>query len=389
MPNTSTCAATLCTAALAGTILFTTAAHAQFGVRQTPRPTNPTPPTPAMQPAPPAPPIVQPPPPANPPRRIIRSGGMNIDLINRPARNGVPVTWNIPPRAIHPRPPIICPPPVWPCPPTWRPPSCDVPIQPLPVNVGSGISIGGSWQDDRWNIGFQIGSGGAYHTRWRRNTCVAVPIWNWCNFFGTPWIGWGQSTWSQNVQWGSQPSFGYAQGNGQYDPRLTMYADQLPVNTQPAPMSPLDDPDLTPLDRARFLMSTSTSNTPNAAAAVTQLRLHLRASPDDTRAQRWLAVALLEDRRIDDAQAMMRMAYRTDPALGTEPMLPREMGFGRDRWRSLVTRASTAANATNTASGWLLLATLMQAEERQTLAKQMIERARNAGLESDIAGGFN
>ncbi len=382
MPNASTSAATLCTAALAGTILFTSAAHAQFGVRQT------TPPTPAILPAPPAPPIIQPPPPANPPRRIIRSGGMNIDLINRPARNGVPITWNIPPRAIHPRPPIICPPPVWPCPPTWGPPSCDVPIQPLPIThpgtVGSGISIGGSWQDDRWNVGFHVGSGGAFHTRWRRDTCIAIPVWNWCHFFGNPWIGWGRSGWGRTITWGDQPSFGYAQGTGEYDPRLSMNPANMPVNTQ-ADIAPAQE--LTPFEKAQQLMAADSPT--GAANAIVQLRLHLRTSPDDTRVQRWLAVALLEDRRIDDAQAMMRMAYRTDPALGTEPMLPREMGFGRDRWRSLVTRASTAANATNTASGWLLLATLMQAEERQTLAKQMIERARNAGLESDIAGGFN
>lgn len=344
-------------------------------------------PQPLPQPLPPGPGIIEPPA-TNPPRRIIRSGGMNIDLINRPARNGVPITWNIPPRAINPgpwpRPPIICPPPVSPCPPVWNPPSCDVPVRPLPVGnvvtVGSGISIGGSWQDDRWNVGFHVGSGGAFHTRWRRNTCVAVPVWNWCHFFGNPWIGWGRT-----VTWGNQPSFGYAQGTGEYDPRLAMNGAGMPVNTRPSLTLP--DADLTPFEKAQQLMAADSPT--GAANAIVQLRLHLRAEPDDTRAQRWLAIALLEDRRIDDAQAVIRMAYRTDPALGGEPMLPREMGMGRDRWRTLVMRASTAANATNTASGWLLLATLMQAEERQALARQMIERATAAGLEPEVAGGFN
>ena len=363
------------TAALAGTMVCTFAAQAQFGVRQTPRPTPPPPPP--TQPTQPGPIIIQPPtpPPINQRRPNFRSGGMNIDLINGAARNGVPTTWNpLPPRVIYPtpwpRPPIICPPPVQPCPPVWG----DVPIQPLPINVGSGISIGGSWRDDRWNVGFHVGSGGAFHTRWRRNTCVAVPVWNWCNFYGSPWIGWGR-----------QPAFGFAQGTGQYDPRLAMNGAPMLVNTQQDLAMP--EQELTSFERAQVLMA---SDSPNAAAnAVIQLRLHLRAEPEDTRAQRWLAVALLEDRRIDDAHAVMRLAYRTDPALGGEPMLPREMSIGRNRWRTLVMRASTGANANNTASGWLLLATLMQAEERQALARQMIGRARSAGLETEIAGGFN
>lgn len=338
-------------------------------------------PQPLPQPLPPGPIIVQPPtpPPINQRRPNFRSGGMNIDLINGAARNGVPQTWNpLPPRIIYPTP--------WPrpwptpCPPQVTPPGCEVPIRPLPVvTVGSGISVGGSWQNDRWNVGFHVGSGGAFHTRWRRNTCVAVPVWNWCHFYGNPWIGWGRT-----VSWGSQPYFGYAQGTGEYDPRLTMNGAPMPVQTQPNVAIP--EPELTPFEKAQQLMA---ANEPNSAAnAIVQLRLHLRGDPDDMRAQRWLAIALLEDRRMDDAQAMMRLAYRTDPALGGEPMLPREMGITRSRWRTLVTRASTGANASNSASGWLLLASLMQAEERPALARQMIDRATEAGLEPEIAGGF-
>jgi tetratricopeptide (TPR) repeat protein len=157
----------------------------------------------------------------------------------------------------------------------------------------------------------------------------------------------------------------------------------MPVVTRGPQLPPEPEIELTNMQKAeRALRSDS------AVSAISYLKLHLKDAPDDVRAQRWLAVALLAENRADDAQAVLRSAYRADPGLADDVMLPREMGYTRERWRALVNRASSAANVSKSASGWLLLGVLMQAEERGAMAKQMVERAAAAGLEPQLVAAF-
>jgi hypothetical protein len=323
--------------------------------------------------------VIQPPTPApiNQRPRQIRSGvrGANIDLINGAARHGVPERWDpIPPVIIYPpvtHPPVVCPP--RPCP----PPPCHGhghwPRRVDVIETGSGISIGGGYRDDRWNIGFRVGEGRSYYTRYRGDYCYSYPLWHWGSFYGSPWYGWG---------WSDGRAFGYGDGTGRLDSRLTSDG-RMPVVTRGPQLPPEPEIELTNMQKAeRALRSDS------AVSAISYLKLHLKDAPDDVRAQRWLAVALLAENRADDAQAVLRSAYRADPGLADDVMLPREMGYTRERWRALVNRASSAANVSKSASGWLLLGVLMQAEERGAMAKQMVERAAAAGLEPQLVAAF-
>src|SRR5262249_22829390 len=119
-------------------------------------------------------------------------------------------------------------------------------------------------------------------------------------------------------------------------------------------------------------------------AAIIRLRKHLKAHPDDTHALRYLAVALLETKRFDDASALMRQAYRTDPALARDPIPALDLGLGEAELRRIVSSAVLYAHRVNSASAWLTVAALMQAEGREKIAATMLERAQKQGLEHAI-----
>jgi len=119
--------------------------------------------------------------------------------------------------------------------------------------------------------------------------------------------------------------------------------------------------------------------------AAVELRKHLKDQPGDTEAMRTLAIALMEDRQLDDAAGVMRLAYRTDPKLGQDPMSARNLGYTAREFRELVTQMVEHAHRTESASAWMTVAALMQTEGRDELAKAMLERAMASGLEAEIA----
>ncbi len=119
--------------------------------------------------------------------------------------------------------------------------------------------------------------------------------------------------------------------------------------------------------------------------AVTTLSAYLKTSPDDARAMRSLAFALLQDRRLDDGVATLRNAYRMDPGLASEPVEAGSIGLDDDDLRDLVLRGVTYANRVDTGSSWLTVAVLMQAEGRTALAKNMLDKAEKKGLEAEVS----
>lgn len=286
------------------------------------------------------------------------------------------------PTIIQPRP---CPP--RPCPPVVRP---TYPGRDRGVVVGtSGISINAQHRGERWNVGVQVNPGGVWgercgtgnwNTGWGGGWCS--PTWDSCNnpcFISSPNLGWwwpvNNAWWSGNVwNWGASPVTGYY--SGVFDPQLLQ--QPMPMNASgggPAANAPQP----TAFDEAVDAMRMGRHR-----EAVSGLRRFLRDHPDDAEAMRVLAVGLVADKRVDDAASVMRLAYRTDPKLTSDPIPFRALGFSDKAFRELLTRSVHAAHRTQSASAWMLVASLMHAEGRNDTALQMLERAKAAGLDREI-----
>ncbi len=98
---------------------------------------------------------------------------------------------------------------------------------------------------------------------------------------------------------------------------------------------------------------------------------------------RRLAVALLKDKRLEEGVAMMAMAYRTDSLLADETLIGSLFDDDQEL-RRLLQKCVIHANRTELASAWLTVAVMMQAEDRDERALKMVDRASEAGLDTEI-----
>lgn len=160
------------------------------------------------------------------------------------------------------------------------------------------------------------------------------------------------------------------------DPYLTSTATYLP---NPPAVAPVLDTEASLLDRAVGAMQAESYD-----EAVEGFRRHLKDNFDDAEAMRQLAVAFVATRAMDDAAAMMRMAYRVDPGLAPYSINRRELGVTPGELRTFVNRSVEYANSIQSGSSWLLVAILMQTEGRNDLAKEMLERSRTTGGDRDL-----
>ncbi|MBK9189895.1 MAG: hypothetical protein IPM33_13195 [Phycisphaerales bacterium] len=300
----------------------------------------------------------------------------NIDLISSPVRNR-PIVVPAPTVTIFPRPPVVYPPgycPPAPCPPRPCPPQpCPPHAHPTPIVIttGSGLSVGGTYSSGNWRVGFQLGQPIQAVTP---VVCAPTPT---CSdaLYGWRHYGWGGpyvwTTRYSGVNVGTSPFVG---STGTYiDPSL----QTMPVSAPAA--EPSMARELTLTERAAYATYEG-----KALDAVRLLREHLRDEPSDTRALRLLSLALLDARDYEDAAAVMGLAYRTDPGLANEAIAFGSAGLSEGRMRELLTRAVGFAHKVNSASAWLMVGAIMQAEGRENLARTMIERARKAGLEPAV-----
>jgi hypothetical protein len=144
--------------------------------------------------------------------------------------------------------------------------------------------------------------------------------------------------------------------------------------------APLPEPEPeTDIESARRLLSQS-----DFAEAVEKYRAHLAENADDFDAMAELVVALAGDNRLDDAAALARMTYDRDPGLASRAVDGRVSLDSRDLRRTLV-RAVRFAHDRESASAWLLVTLLMQAEDRDSVGLTMLERAVDRGLPSGIS----
>lgn len=268
-----------------------------------------------------------------------------------------------PPITIQPWPPVCAP----------TPPVCGPVVRPV---VGSGLTVGGSYSGDRFNLDFRLGAPTGLGTPLAA-PCAAHPT-SHCATPCVPLVG-NPFRYSHGVYysagrvWGASPAV-LPRTDGPLDPRL--FREQPAPTPQPAQAEP---------PRSLAEVGVYALREKRAADAVVALRRHLDTAPDDARAMRVLAIALLEDRRAADAAAVMRLAYRTDPLLARERLSPEALGFSTREFRNLVTRAVGHANSVRSSSAWLSVSVLMQGEIRDDLALAMLARAADAGLDPAVA----
>ncbi len=236
---------------------------------------------------------------------------------------------------------------------------------------GSGLTIKGSFTDDNFRLGFRLGTPtglvcppkfGRDH---RFDNCFDP-----CVNPGFPFF----------------PSIGYPFYSYYDEPSYPIDGYYTPIDPQligytPRPTPP-DTPPPPPTDREIGDASLYSGFPERAAAAY---RAHLVTNADDAEVIRLLGLALIDARDPKEGVAVIGLAYRKDPALCEQPIPWNLFGGSRAALRTNVNRASIYAKNVNSASAWLAMTVLVQAEGRLDVASRLIERARAAGLDKTLA----
>jgi len=222
-----------------------------------------------------------------------------------------------------------------------------------------GFSADGRWHGKDWWVRFHLGSGSAWWPTSHHNWGYGYPGYVY-PYYAYP----------------HYDNYSYAD----YSTQMTPMYQQPPM--QQAPSQAQQPQPTTPPSELEIGLSDMSAGEWDAAAL--RLRKHLKANVNDNRAVRYLAVALLETKKFDDASALMRQAYRGDPALASEALPAADLGLSETELRRLVSSAVLYAHRVNSASSWLTVAVLMQAEGRGKVAHEMLGRAQKQGLEQII-----
>lgn len=200
------------------------------------------------------------------------------------------------------------------------------------------------------------------------------------------WYPWGWNGWvlwngmNYVVYWNGWPVPTYVPGpfggvTYLYDPNLLPGATQRQLAQQaqaPAPQPTAYDYGMAALQSG------------NSGAAVRYFREVVQKDKNDAGAMRLLAVSLLESRQPDDAAAMLRQAYTMDPTLAGRQLDADNLGMNSARRSSLVNRSVEYANRVNSASSWLMVSVMMQTDGRFELARRMLARASDQGLDPAV-----
>lgn len=240
----------------------------------------------------------------------------------------------------------------------------------------SGLTVDGSYNGDRFNLRFHVGSGYTVYPWWRS---YRYPCYSGCYTYG-------RYVWP----WGYSYSYGRRYYDDYYDYRPVVYGQIDPfimsgVASQ-AILAALAERAVNPpreptvLERADALLASG-----QARAAAEAYRKYLDDVPDDAAVMRSLALALMADRRFDESVAVLAMAYQKSPRLARTPVDAALIADDAASLRRRVNSAVGYANRVRSGSAWLLAAVLVQAEGRDDVALSMVERGREQGLHADVA----
>ncbi len=222
--------------------------------------------------------------------------------------------------------------------------------------IGDGVSISGSYSDGPFRIAFHTGGLRGI----RANGRVLLPTY--AGGYGLPY----------NLYYVNDAAM-----TSNYGP--TRY----PQTTEPAGSSMQNAPPATPLtpdERAAQRLKSG-----DAAGAVTSYQAILKQRPSDGDAMRLLGASLIESGRLAEGVSVITLAYKTDSTLPERPLDAEIFQGGAEKLRQHLNRVSALANKERSGSSWFVLATLMQAEGRNKQAAIIVERARAAGLDPQLA----
>jgi hypothetical protein len=254
------------------------------------------------------------------------------------------------------------------------------------VSVGSsGFSARGTIDGDDFRLSFSLGNNQYYVPG-----TGLVSIQGSRAHDGTFWggairshVGVGGSFFSTGTSWRERCPYGRCgtvviQSPAFIDP--TWIESAIPVSQIPA-TPPQPPRELTAFDHAQDALFSGSWDTADA-----YLLSHLEQFPHDADALRLLAITRLETGRPDDAIALMAAAYEKAPYLAATPLHPGEFDGGDRAMRQRVRNAVTHAHRRDTASAWLLVTVLMQAEgsSRYPVAGNMLVRSAERGLDTTI-----
>jgi tetratricopeptide (TPR) repeat protein len=260
------------------------------------------------------------------------------------------------------------------------------------VTTGSGLSVNGRYDGDKWKLNLHLGSSAlGEKLLWgRQSPVVCRPTTRWPYFsFNDGWYdsGWAWTTYGW--RWYNSSDYSIdAYPPGYVDPALTGQQTVPPAAAAAAQANqnqtqadqPAAEPEPGPLARGIVALYLE-----QAEEAVSAFRDYVKAEPTDHQAKRLYAMALVENKEFDDAVSMMSLAYRQDPGLAGQPIDAESLGLEDSRIRNMLTKIVAFGHRSDRASAWLTAAVLMQAEGRQKQALAMVEKARKAGLDAEVA----
>jgi hypothetical protein len=273
---------------------------------------------------------------------------------------------------------------------------------------GWGGGWGGGWTGWHGHWGGLVAATPDSPYWWRRNNTVRNSRNNWWYGSFDPWDC--RATGRRYSWWFTGPNFwvwrhfgsgSWTNWNGYYRYRNAAFIDGaffapaidsslLPatLSTPTAQIPGVPTPGSTPAtlssERPDYDLAIESFAARNYREAYSSLRRHLRAEPTDAQAMRLLALTLAQQGKLSDAAAMTRMAYRTNPNLAVYPFDPVELGFTEATLRRLANTCVTYAHRVDSASAFLLAASVVQAEWREDVAQRLLERAEGQGLDRDI-----
>ena len=161
--------------------------------------------------------------------------------------------------------------------------------------------------------------------------------------------------------------------NQEFNITIEMAADTAEAQVDPGTYT------LDAIEVARMLMSAGATGD-----AVDAYEAHLDLYPDDWIAVRELGVAKMLTGSYLDGVALLHYAYSSDPMLAAQPLGAELFEGSSAVLRDAVVDLVRWGHRNPSAGVWLGVAVLMQAEERDAVAMNMLDRAGQYGLDPAI-----
>ena len=115
------------------------------------------------------------------------------------------------------------------------------------------------------------------------------------------------------------------------------------------------------------------------------MKLHLKDSPDDAGVERLLAMALIDDRKVDQGVAVLLHAYSKQPQLAADAIEPRMLSGGELEHRRRFSVVMDYANRVKTGASYFAASVIAQSEGRFDIAGRMLDKAIATGLDKKVA----